>query len=315
MRRLLVPVLALALAAPVTAGTFLGAAQFASLPTSARESALGGAICALDAEPTALFTNPAGLARVGQALCISADAVLLPHNQGLSFFGVAGWIQPEIAGGAGVLTYGAGDDIEFRSGNSAEAESIESAQSQAFAVGAGAHLLPPIWLGISLKMLSESIGKFKGIGYSSDLGLSYRPYAPLIISAVFRDYLSPSMDWKEPPAQDIDPAMRLGASWDGGNWRATADGGTISGPYPRWGFGVEYDAHPRIILRAGMNGLRPAIGFGSRLRYPGKIDTRIDYAFSPAPPSGYLHRFSLVLGLEIMKAETDKMLFPTETMR
>jgi len=305
----------LATARPAGAETALGAARFSSMETSAREAALGGAICALDAEPTALFTNPAGLARVSQAMAFSADAALLPYHQGLSFAGLAGWVQPEIAAGAGVLTYGAGNDIEFRGGNSAEPDSIVSAQSQAFALGAGTHLLPPIWVGLSFKFLSETIGDFQGTGYSSDFGVSYRPYQPLMLSAVFRDYIKPAMDWKEPPSQGIDPVMRLGAAYEGGNWRVTADGSSLSGPYRRWGCGAEWDAHPRIILRAGMENLHPTIGFGSRLRYPGKIDSRLDYAFAPAPPAGYLHRFSLVLGLEIMKAEKDRMLFPTEIER
>jgi len=302
-------------AGPADALTVLGAARFASLQTSAREAALGGAICALDAEPTAIFTNPAGLSRLNHPLAICADTAVLPNNQGLSFIGLAGWPQPELAIGVGILTYGAGNNIEYRSGNSAEPDSTVSAQSQAFSLGVSSHLLPPIWMGMSVKFLVETIGREQGTGYSSDLGFSYRPYKPLMLSVVLRDYLQPSMDWKVQPTQDIDPVMRLGACWDNGNWRITADGGPLSGPYPRRGFGAEWDAHQRITLRAGMDGLHPTIGFGSRLRYPGKLDTRLDYAFAPASPGGYLHRFSLVLGLEIMKAEKDKMLFPTEIER
>jgi hypothetical protein len=315
VRRTSYLLLILALAGSGNAEPLLGAAGFSAMATGAREAALGGAICALDPESTAIFSNPAGLALVGQAMTFSADAALLPYSQGLSFLGLAGWPQPELAAGVGLLTYGAGDDIEFRSGNSAEPESIVSAQSQALAVGVATHLLPPIWMGLSFKYLSESIGEFQGTAYSSDFGVSYRPYRPLMLAAVFRDYLKPSMDWKEPPTQYIDPSMRVGACWEGGTWRLAADGSSLSGPYKRWGAGAEWDAHPRITLRLGMEGMKPTAGFGSRLRYPGKIDSRIDYAFAPASPSGYLHRFSLVLGLEIMKAEKDRMLFPTEIER
>ena len=302
----------LSVTGPASPEDLLSAARFASLRTCAREAALGGAICSLDVEPTALLTNPAGLSRSTQSLSISADTALMPMGQGLSYVGIAGWAQPEFVLGAGVLTYGAGNDIEFRRGNSDEPDSIASAQSQMYTVGFSSHLLPPIWMGMTFKYMMESIGEFKGAGYSSDIGISYRPYKPIILSTVLRDYFRSAMDWKEPPSQYIDSAMRLGVAWDGGTWRAVADGNPLPGPARVWGFGAEWDAHPRITIRAGLDNLHPTIGFGSRLRYPGKLDSRLDYAFAPAGTSGYMHRFSLVLGLEILKLEKNRMLFPTE---
>lgn len=321
--------LALALAAGTAEAEMLGAGAFATVEPSAYSAAMGGAVSALETGPSAMMSNPAGLARLDQPVSLVADGGLLNLGQTLSFVGVAGWPMPEIAVGIGALFYNAGDDIEFRMGNTADPEStadnpggLIEASAQAYVLSVATRLLPPIDLGTSLRLLRESIGGVQGTGYSGDIAINYFPHKRVAIGAVWRDYLAPLMDWKGVPAeasanpaaaeQGIPMNLKLGCALRMDSWRAAVEGFDVTGAHKWMGWGVEWDAHPAFTLRAGMSGTLITAGFGARHAFRNGIRAGLDYAFAPGPFGEYHNRFTLTVGLGFFRLERGRMLFPAQ---
>jgi len=87
-----------------------------------------------------------------------------------------------------------------------------------------------------------------------------------------------------------------------------------AGPDRRIRGGVEWDVHPRLTLRAGLDGSRPAAGFGARAAYGRTMDLRFDYAFSVTPLGGTVlqHRLTLTVNWKIWQWPMGRLVFPSE---
>ncbi len=272
----------------------LGAAAFTRLVAGTQAVALGGAATALDHGATALFHNPAGLALNPRPLSIALDGAFMPFGQSASFLGSAGWALPEWALGTGMLSYGAGD-IEYRRGNTAEPDSVETAGSQVYALGLATRVFPIIAAGMSLKMMRSTIGTYSAQGFGMDLGFTYVPWPDLTLAVVARDILDTAFRWNNETEEEIPFSTAYGAALTLGHIRLTAAVTEPFGPYPTWGTGGEWEIDPSFILRLGLAGFRPAIGFRARALRLDKLTAWLDYAFAPAAPEDYLHRVALTL--------------------
>ena len=278
---------------------------------------MGGGISAVDFDPTAAMSNPAGLAWLEDpvSFCVSSSA--LPFEQKLHFFGVAAWPAPKTAVGLTGLIYSAGDDIEFRSANTAEPDSVAGSLSQVYTVAAAWRFFPPLNVGISMKLLLDSIGDEGAAGFSSDLGLQYRPYARTMLAMTIQEVGGPSLcsiAWENGHSEPLEPSMRMGLAIDLNPILLVTEIRDIRSHYPRYCYGIEMEFDPALVFRAGLNQGDLAAGFGARVKLNKRIASRIDYSLARAPMgwSSYEHRVSLTMNYFRDSWKRGELAFPTE---
>lgn len=292
---------------------FSQVASFSHIPPGPRSAALGGGVCALDDDPTAVFTNPAGLARIPHPVSASFDAGLLPYEQSLNFLGIAGWPVPELALGAGAILYGAGDDIEFRRANTGEPDSVESAFSQVYSVGIAVVLIGPIDAGLSLKFLADSIGDVTGKGFSADLGFLYHPYPPLTFGLLMQDAIGGSIDWSTDATEELPVLLHFGAAFELPPATFVAQIRDSSAGDRRFSLGLEYLLYGAAFLRAGIDDGRLAGGLGVEAKIRKRTGLRADYSLAQSAinPSELEHRIALTVFLLDPKWPMRKEVLPS----
>lgn len=145
--------------------------QILELGYSARDLSLGGSANVVTKEPTAIFTNPAGLALESE----SALDFMLTHR---TYFGSTTIDMFATRFSAGSVSFGTSlllssvPGIEVRTVPSDEPQSTFSAKDFAFTVGA-AHDFGKVDIGVSIMYLYEKLFVYESQGYAANLGLNY----------------------------------------------------------------------------------------------------------------------------------------------
>jgi hypothetical protein len=181
MKRLIVPVLILA----VLAGSELRAAKFAgesfSLGVGGRSLAMGGAMIAGPFDGTAAYWNPAGMnylsGRYVTAMHAETFGSLLNHDfiayidarpKENALLGAFGFYIYYLGGGGIKIT-------EFNAGrNRPEVVREESHGDYLFAAAASGKLLDKLDIGLTAKVIYRDIGTESGYGLTMDAGLLYQ---------------------------------------------------------------------------------------------------------------------------------------------
>jgi len=320
-RAVLVAALLTGCAASAAADPSTGAAAFAKLPVGARAPALGGGIAAADFEATATVANPAGLASITEAATGTCQAGVFASGENEFYLAVGGWATPETAVGVSVFSRGLGD-IEFRIGNSEDPMATKSASAQVYAVAAAFRFFPALDAGISVKYLSETVGTADVGGlaadaFSSDAAIQYRPWPRVAAAFVARDIPGTSLGWNPQSStggnDDLVRSLVLGAAVDLNPVLLVGQIDELTGDYRRFSGGVEWDLHPSLTVRAGLNNGAFAAGFGGRVTVRRRYVLRLDYALARNPYGGSSldHRFALTIGYHDYRWKKGRLLFPT----
>jgi len=145
--------------------------QILELGYSARDLSLGNATDAVTKEPTALFTNPAGLASGSE----NALDFMLTHRgyfAGTTIDMFATRFEAADMDFGTSLLLSSVPNIEVRTAPSDDPQSTFSAKDFTFAVGA-ARSFDKLNVGVSLMYLYEKLFVYESQGYAVDLGLNY----------------------------------------------------------------------------------------------------------------------------------------------
>lgn len=265
-----------------------------SYQDSARSAAMGSAFVGLADDSTALLSNPAGLAGLDQ------DEAALHHNQWLVDTSEDQGVLALPFGPMGTL--GAGlDYINFGSfgGRDALGNPLASySASRAELQGAWGLGLPfGLSLGAGLRGVYDSLATVHDSSVAGDVGLLWRPLAPLRMGFAVVNLGSPVA------GSDQAAAVRVGESycWDlggGRTWLATAETSVEPGAINRVQIGTEGTVFKLLAVRAGyVLGLKDSelggqsgwtAGFG--LHY---ASMQVDYAYLPFGELGNSQRISL----------------------
>jgi len=287
---LLVP--SLALGSSIGTQTF----DFLNLPTDAKYAGIGGCSMGMIGDPFALFSNPAGL-KVETPKLGFAYTQYIAGIQG----GCAAYVLQAAGGtfGAGIsyLNYG-----EFAKMDEYEGDLGTFTPQSLVPVFGYARAFGSSLIGVSSKIIYQSIDEYTGIAVAGDIGYSFYPkqWEGLIIGGTVQNF---GMKLKkfDVTYEDLPTFARAGISYPLFNKLVQASA-EISFPERDFIFGVEWIPSEKFAVRGGyyswgkdlevgksmdvFAGLSFGLGF--------KTDKlSVDYALTPKADFGIVNQISL----------------------
>ena len=281
---------------------------FLRIPPDARQAALGGAFTAIGANINALASNPAGLARLPTSQLSLTYANYLLDIQ----YGLISYARPfgnqTIGVGIQYLSYGefrqttATDPIGATSGTFSAGD---VAVRVAYARKVGAYLA----IGTTGTVLYERIRNVSMDAFALDIGVQFHhPKRRLSAGIALQNWGVVRNGLTTGRRDPLPTSVRIGIGYIPQNLPALLVAEMDAGRGVRAGrFGVEFNVRERAFLRAGYattgRDLRlrssdfkltgGSIGIGVLVRR-----IRMDYALTPTPRLGVIHRFTVTYGLK-----------------
>ncbi|OGS18036.1 MAG: hypothetical protein A2219_00485 [Elusimicrobia bacterium RIFOXYA2_FULL_50_26] len=314
------------------AGKSQTAAAYLWLAPSPRTMAMGNTFTALADDAAALYYNPAGASLInGHELLLTSS--LMGDGRAYNFAGYVygrrrdirdkGWSwgsgmikttqakrkiflpreDKQSAWGFSFTGFGVGG-IELRDEFGNEGGSFSDTENT-IAVTYAANMYSDLRWGITIKRYGQSLYTAQASGLGGDLGFLYRNPGRKWSLGLALQNIGGSLGWKIPNditndndeyAEAIRLTSRLGGAYPlSEKLTVLTDFGYTQGQNIAWHGGAEYRFRPEAVLRAGLDGLNPAAGFGYRFARQ-RYGLSADYAFSLLREQMYvLHNFSITL--------------------
>jgi tetratricopeptide (TPR) repeat protein len=230
--------------AVVIALTAFAPAAFADpseqVPIGPRAIGMGGAFTSIADDPSALFWNPAGLARIGHQE-VSATHADLYHSG----------IQDNV--GAFVLPFSAEEAMAMDWYHSGFDDGTLGFAENRVTLGGSLKVQPWLWAGLSAKLLTrgtslDGASIASGSGFGMDLGLLAQPADRWRIGFVAQDVTDTKVSTTDGASQTAYPRnLRLGTSY---SWPKL--GTAAFDVDDRWHFGIEATPVAALALRFGV---------------------------------------------------------------
>jgi transglutaminase-like putative cysteine protease len=263
------------------------------VPVGPRALGMGGAFGALADDASALFWNPAGLARVGHQEIAVSHANLFDTDIRDDLVSFVLPLSPDWATAADWYHSGFDDGVLGFSENRVT-------------LGAGLKLRPWLWAGAGAKLLARStsldgLSITSGSGFGLDLGLLAVPADRWRLGLVGQDLTGTSLNSPEGESSVAYPRnLRLAAAYVWPRFGAAA-----FDLDDRWHLGVEATPHPMVALRGGVeqdrDGLEDptwSMGLGFKV---GMV--RADWARSMSPTLAATDHFGLSMEFNFNPAQ------------
>jgi hypothetical protein len=276
-------------------------ASFLDIPVGAGPAALGSAYSAQATDVYATVWNPAGLGYLNTLEFTGThldylSPVYYEHAGIVIPLGTKGDSSTSPAGLGASVQYLGTSGIDARDDTGASLGTFTSAFA-AYSLAYGQKIVDGLSLGITGKLITESISDATAKAYATDMGLLYKPTSKLNVAAVVANLGSGLKFVNE--SDPLPRQERLGATYQmHPNLDISAEGvyrqtGLVSGS-----LGVEWRSGDMFSIRGGYNtdhtkdlGLASGITAGIGLFFWGQ---EFSYAFVPLGDLGYTHYFSIV---------------------
>ena len=265
----------------------------------ARALGMGGGFTSLADDATALFYNPAGLP------LLESQEISLMHMdlfEGTSY-NFAGWVYPNVKlGGFGIAYMRIGTDDIIRRTNFIADGTFDYSHSQ-FLVTYGQRLQGGLSLGLSFKIVNQSIDDLSDYGFGFDLGMLARLGKYLQAGIVVRDMVPPELELDQ--NSEIAPisvagglTLRNVSLGKGASLVSSFEVEKIENRSTKVHTGAELTIQDNYALRAGYD--RDNLSFGAGVKFR---RLKIDYAYKILDYVDDSHRFSLafLIGPSISK--------------
>lgn len=263
-------------------------AAFDRIGVGARAKGMGDAFCAVADDVTAVYWNPAGLAKV------KASGLSVMYRDlfglGLIDYTYAGYAQPGFGKGAVGFTW-----IRLATSNSVDYLKY-SENTYMFAYGfslGGAFKAMSIGAGVKYYFVDYDQGKASGMG--ADVGLRIQAAKNLTIVAVGQDVNCPKIRYQTGYDDTMDPNYKLGLNFTNTFVNVSADLDQLKQPRPKLHLGLEKPLFRNtFFIRAGGYNVTESIWnitFGAGLKVSKAF--ALDYAFEMHPELGNSQVFSL----------------------
>jgi tetratricopeptide (TPR) repeat protein len=266
-----------------------GVSSLFLLGAGTRAVGMGGSFVSLADDASAVFWNPAGLARLlfGQ---LDFSHVTLPEGSEYDFAGMA---YPTVKSGSlalGFLRVGT-DGIFSRDSRAVDLGSTSFSETQ-FLLAYGYPLFKFLKVGGTFKLYSQSLAGFSTNAVGADFGVLVEPYQNLFLGLNAQDVVSSDLQLntaKEPIPRNFKAGTSylLPLSQNRWNIRVAVDAEKSENAPVAWHVGGELSYIGHLFLRSGYD--REEITFGAGLAYH---RVGLDYAFKPQPEGlAASHRF------------------------
>ncbi len=296
-------------ASPVLAGDAGQESPF-TVGIGARALGMGGGFTSLADDATALFYNPAGLP------LLESQEVSLMHMdlfEGTTY-NFAGWVYPDVKlGGFGIAYMRIGTDDIIRRTNFIADGTFDYSHSQ-FLVTYGQRLQGGLSLGLTFKVVNQSVDELSDYGFGFDLGMLARIGRYLQAGIMVRDMVPPELELDQ--NSEITPisvagglSLRNVSLGKGTRLISSFELEKIENRSTKVHTGAELTIQDNYALRAGYD--RDNLSFGAGLKFR---RLKVDYAYKSVDYVDGSHRFSLafLIGpsiskrLEISELEQEK---------
>lgn len=291
------------------------AAPFLSIGQGARATSMGGAFVGISDDPSAIYWNPSGLAKLSgvqvafdhTSYFADIDYNFVAASYAVGDYGTLGFsFTSSNIGDMRVTT------IEQPGGTGETFSATDVAVSIAYAI----NLTDNFALGISPKFINQSIWKMNASAMAVDLGIQYRtPFSGIILAMSISNFGSKMKltGTSNNIQHDLDPenggnnayipaylqtdewslplTFRVGLGYtanfnDNHKLNLAVDALHPSDNYESVNLGAEYWLYDFIAIRGGLNSLflqdaesKFALGFGVQKQFVGNLGLRFDYAY------------------------------------
>jgi long-subunit fatty acid transport protein len=291
------------------------AAPFLSIQQGARATAMGSAFVALASDPSALFWNPAGIARL-DGIQVMFDHTLWIADINYNYFAVSFDIGDIGAVGASV-TSSAIDEMNVTTVAEPNGTGqIFKVQDVAASLAVALNLTENFSIGFNPKFISQSIWDASATAFAIDMGILYRtPFEGFTIGMAMQNF-GPKMkmdgqsllvlydaniessgnNGRIPANLETDEwalplYFRFGVAWtpvlgDMHKLNIEADAVVPSDNYQSVNLGAEYIFNDMFAVRAGYKSLfldeseeSFTLGAGVQHRFVGNLGIKVDYAY------------------------------------
>jgi len=279
---------------------------FLNMGAGARATGMGGAFVSVADDTSAVLYNPAGIVGV-HGMQLAAETYILSLGRSVNYMSIC---KPFDIGdnvystAISWLNYSAGRDIEKRTTNSNDPDSLFSDVSHFFIFTAAAAVSKRFYAGANIKLMLHYIGEAQGTGVGFDAGAFFKTGMGLDFGLSVMN-ISANMNWDNSPhVEKAAPVISAGASYNAaGLFRVPGLKLLLSGDilYNSFGYlsaraGVEASGNGVFFIRAGYSGA-PAFGVGIKLEPSQVFAFRFDYAFIDdiIIPGAFNHRLGVTV--------------------
>lgn len=267
--------------------TAFAGVEFLRLGGGARPMAMGEAYVGLADDISAMYFNPAGLARMEFPEIISMSNYWLADTRQI----IAGFAVPTELGVFGIGYSGLGSgDIQGYDQNGAVTSAFNT-NSSSVNLSFGKRLDPNWSWGIGLKSVAERLADSNASTYALDAGLQYRVNKNVMVGAALLNYGSGLTFITE--QANLPTSYRVGAAVNTNlfNEEIAFTSDIVSYPEgPQLNLGMEYLIGDLLAVRGGSanGGLRAGLGVLANL-------FSFDYAYRSSEDLGAAHQLSISL--------------------
>ncbi len=266
-----------------------GTSSLFLLGAGTRAVGMGGSFVSIADDASAVFWNPAGLARLSFGE-LDFSHVTLPEGSEYDFAGLA---YPTVKAGSfalGFLRVGT-DGIFSRDSRAADLGSTSFSETQ-FLLAYGYPLLNFLSVGGTFKLYNQSLAGYSANAVGADLGVLVEPYQNLSFGLNTQDVVS--SDWQLNSSKESIPKnFKAGASYlvpfNPNPWgvRVAVDAEKSENATVAWHAGTEVSYRSLFFARGGYDRENVTFGVGFVYNRVG-----LDYAFKPQPEGlSASHRF------------------------
>lgn len=266
-----------------------GTSSLFLLGAGTRAVGMGGSFVSIADDASAVFWNPAGLARLSYGE-LDFSHVTLPEGSEFDFAGVA---YPTVSAGSlalGFLRVGT-DGIFSRDSRAAELGSTSFSETEIL-LAYGYPLFKFLFVGGAFKVYNQSLAGYSANAAGTDCGLLFEPHENLFLGLNAQDIVSSDLQLNT-SKESIPRNFKAGASylWPLGQsfWgmRTAVDAEKSENAPVAWHAGAEVSYRNSVFLRGGYDREKVTFGFGLAHQRLG-----LDYAFKPQPEGfSASHRF------------------------
>ena len=305
------------------------AASFLSIGQGARATAMGSAFVAIADDQSALFWNPAGLAK------IDGVGIYFDHTNWLADVAYNYLAASYNLGGMGTVgfsfTSSSYGDMKVTTVDAPEGTGqIFTASDIAFSLGYALNLTDNFAIGFNPKIIYQSIWQTSAVGFAMDLGVLYRtPFDGIMLGMAIANFGTKMQLQGNSTIVTYDPDLtttgnngkiaaslgtdywslplnfRVGLAYtpintENNKFTFAVDAIHPSDNYESLNVGGEYVFHDLISIRGGYKSLflqeseeSFALGFGIKQILLGNVAIRLDYAYQNFGRLNNIQKFSL----------------------